>query len=219
MSDLPIQLAQERVTLLPERALYWPRTRTLLVADPHWGKASAFRAAAIAIPAGTTASGLARLTQALKRTKAERVIFLGDFLHARESRARATLNALDAWRDAHRRLDITLVRGNHDRRAGDPPAEWRIRCVDPPHIEAPFVLVHLPGESAEGYTLAGHVHPAVTLRGSGGQSTTLSCFAFGPRGGMLPAFGNFTGQARLLRTPGDRLYAIAGDDVLAVPPK
>jgi len=30
-------VAGERLVLLPERAAYWERARTLLVADPHFG--------------------------------------------------------------------------------------------------------------------------------------------------------------------------------------
>ena len=37
-----------------------------------------------------------------------------------------------AWRAAHRSLDLVLVRGNHDDRAGDPPATLGIRVVDEP---------------------------------------------------------------------------------------
>ena len=79
-------IAGERVSLLPERAAYWERTRTLLVADPHFGKAAAFRAAGVPVPRGTTTGSLTRLDAALARTGAARIVFLGDFLHAREGR-------------------------------------------------------------------------------------------------------------------------------------
>ncbi|HTE17736.1 MAG TPA: hypothetical protein VK689_05065, partial [Armatimonadota bacterium] len=36
--DLEIELCGERMVLLPERAAYRPEHRTLLVADPHFGK-------------------------------------------------------------------------------------------------------------------------------------------------------------------------------------
>ncbi len=41
---LDVVLCDERVQLLADRALYWPRARTLFVADVHLGKAAAFRA-------------------------------------------------------------------------------------------------------------------------------------------------------------------------------
>ena len=43
--DATASVAGEQLLLLGERAVYWERTRTLFVADPHFGKAAAFRAA------------------------------------------------------------------------------------------------------------------------------------------------------------------------------
>ena len=43
-AGLPVTLAGEAVVLLPQRAIAWPSAQTLIIADPHWGKAAAFRA-------------------------------------------------------------------------------------------------------------------------------------------------------------------------------
>ena len=214
--DLAVEVAGERVILLPEHALFRPGAGTLLVADPHWGKAAAFRAAGLPVPGGTTSAGLERLSRALERTGARRLVILGDLLHAREGRAPRTLEAVRAWLDRHAALSITLVRGNHDRRAGDPPAELGIECCDPPCLSPPFVLDHHPEPSGAGYVLAGHVHPSVTLRGAGRQRKRLPCFHFGARVGLLPAFGDFTGTADVSVLPGDRVFVVAGDDVLEI---
>jgi DNA ligase-associated metallophosphoesterase len=125
-------LAGEDVWLLPERALFWKRAATLIIADPHVGKPGAFRAAAIAAPEGTTIADLERLSTAIRRCGAQRLIVLGDLLHARSGRTAATMSAVEEWRTRHRSLDIVLVRGNHDMRAGDPPHSWRVTCVDEP---------------------------------------------------------------------------------------
>src|SRR6478752_4291038 len=69
----------EQVTLHAERALFWPRGRTLFVADVHLGKAAAFRAGGVPLPRGATASDLARLTRLVTTTGATRVVILGDF--------------------------------------------------------------------------------------------------------------------------------------------
>jgi metallophosphoesterase superfamily enzyme len=111
---------------------------------------------------------------------------------------------------------MLLVRGNHDRGAGDPPAELGIRCVDPPLEEAPFVYLHHPEEQPGGYALAGHLHPAVRLAGAGRQRERLPCFLFGARVGILPAFGDFTGSAEARPAPGDRVFVVAGEEVVEV---
>jgi DNA ligase-associated metallophosphoesterase len=216
VAELETEVAGERVVLLPERALYHPRSGSLLVADPHWGKAATFRAAGVPVPGGTTGEGLARLTRALERSGAARLVVLGDLFHAREGKAPATLAAALAWRARHASLPVTLIRGNHDRHAGDPPGELRIDCCDPPCAEPPFVLAHHPFDSPHGYVLAGHVHPSVTLRGVGRQRERLPCFHFGARHGILPAFGEFTGTADVSVAPGDRVYVVAGERVIEI---
>ena len=172
--DATTELAGETVTLLPERALYWPRQATLFVADLHWGKAAAFRAAGVPLPGGSTSADLDRLSGCVERSGARRLALLGDLIHARAGRAEATLAAIGAWRERHTALEVLLVRGNHDRHAGDPPAAWNIETVDAPHLEAPFVLRHHPEPSPEGYTLAGHLHPAVIMSGGWAAAPALA---------------------------------------------
>lgn len=215
-AELETELAGERVVLLPERAVYRPAVGTLLVADPHWGKAAAFRAAGLPVPGGTTSEGLERLSAALERTGARRLVILGDLFHARTGRAPQTLEVVRAWRDRHAALPITLIRGNHDRHAGDPPAELGIECCEPPCAAPPFLYTHHPAPLDAGYVLAGHVHPSVTLRGVGRQRERLACFHFGPRVGLLPAFGAFTGTADVAVTQADRVFVVAGARVIQV---
>ncbi len=74
MTDVGLTLAGEQVYLLSERALYWPGTSTLVVADLHWGKASTFRAAGIPVPIGTTSDDLARLDRAREQVSSEKFL-------------------------------------------------------------------------------------------------------------------------------------------------
>lgn len=210
---LELTVAGERLQALAGAALYWPAQETLFVADLHLGKAASFRAGGIPVPGGTTAGNLARLDHALARTGARRLVCLGDLLHARAGRAAQTIEQVAAWRDRRRELDWLLVRGNHDRHAGDPPPEWAIRCVDAPHVEGPFVLLHEPAEASEGYALAGHVHPAVRV-GRGKLAEALPCFLFGRRVALLPAFGEFTGTALVHPQPGDRVIVLADGELV-----
>ena len=209
-------LQGESLTLFSERGVYWPKAQTLLVADTHWGKAATMRAAAIPVPGGTTVDDLSRLSRLLDRTGARRLVLLGDVIHARQGRAPQTLAAVAEWRSHHHTLDILMIRGNHDRGAGDPPDELNIRCCNAPVVEPPFVFQHFPTESPEGYTLAGHTHPAVKLHGKGRQRATLPCFLFTPRVGVLPAFGSMTGAAIVYPRPEDQVFAIAEGEVVAV---
>lgn len=217
MNDLVIDVAGEALTLLAERALFWIARTTLFIADPHFGKAATFRALGVPVPRGTTTGTLARLDAVIGRVSPKRIVYLGDFLHAAEGRDAETLRVLNAWRRDHAAIEMTLVRGNHDARAGDPPRELEIECVTGPHVESPFVLDHHPRASASGYVLCGHIHPAVTLIGPGRQHSRLPCFWFGRQVGVLPAFGEFTGVAEAEVKPGDRVFVVADDSVIQVP--
>ena len=123
--------------------------------------------------------------------------------------------ALSEWRVEDSATEIVLVRGNHDRQAGDPPSSLSIECVNAPWPAPPFILAHHPVAHPDGYVIAGHVHPGVRLYGAGGQRERLACFVFGPDYGVLPAFGDFTGLADLDPDPEHAVYAIAEDRVIS----
>ena len=144
-------------------------------------------------------------------------VVLGDLMHAKAWKARQTHAAITQWRQAHSRLPIILVRGNHDLRAGDPTPDLGIEACSEPLVLEGLQLCHHPCTRDEGYTLAGHVHPCYTLFGPARQRERLPCFFFGPRTGLIPAFGSFTGMAPVDPLPGDRLFLVAGDDIVALP--
>jgi DNA ligase-associated metallophosphoesterase len=202
---------------MPEKVVFWPAKKALFVADFHLGKAASFRRAGIPLPSGTTTENVERLGRAIDKTHATQVVFLGDFLHSKDGRAASTFARFAAWRDARKALAMTIVRGNHDKKAGDPPGAWGVRCIEAGERLGPFVLNHEPGAArGGGYALAGHIHPAVRLSASGEQSLRLPCFWFGARYGVLPAFGAFTGSAEVLPRRGDQVFVIAEQEVLQV---
>ncbi len=214
---LPVDYGGETVWLLPERALYWPAGRVLFVADIHLGKAATFRALGQPVPAGTTRENLARLSQLLRHYQASQLVFLGDFLHAAQARTPSVLAELAAWRGEFAALDCVLVRGNHDSRAGDPPASLGIRVVDEPCLLGPFAACHHPQRHATHNVVAGHLHPALSLHGPGRDSARLPCFCIEPGMAILPAFGEFTGGWSVPRETGRSLYAVGGQRVWRLP--
>ena len=215
---LPASCAGEAVVLLPGRALWWPAGGTLFVADVHLGKAATFRARGLPVPTGTTGDNLARLSGLLEQCRPSRLVVLGDFLHAAEAHTEPLLQALAAWRAQWRAVEMVLVRGNHDSHAGDPPPDLGITTVEEPWLLGPFACCHHPQAHATHHVLAGHLHPAVQLRGSARDALRLPCFSVEPGLTVLPAFGAFTGACTLPPTSGRTLYAIGADRVWPVPP-
>lgn len=215
--SLTISVAGEPLTLLPEKAAYLAERKLLLIADAHFGKAVSFRRLGVPVPQGSTADNLAALSALVARHGVRRIVFLGDLLHSAHAQSAATQAALAYWREAHRHLELTLVRGNHDNRAGDPPAALGIEVVDEPLRLGPWALCHHPDAGADGYVLAGHLHPCVTVHGRARERLRLPCFWFGERVGVLPAFGAFTGMHPITARPHDRVYALTGDGVVHLP--
>jgi DNA ligase-associated metallophosphoesterase len=214
---LVVRVAGERVELLADRALHWPRAHTLFVADVHLGKSAAFRTGGVPLPRGATAADLERLTRLVRHSGATRLMVLGDFLHSRAGRVDALDASFGAWRAQHATLEVTLVRGNHDAHAGDPPAHWQVTCVSDPHALPPFIGCHHPQDPVTGYALCGHLHPGVWVRGSARQSARLPCFVIGARRAILPAFGRFTGLATVSPAASDTIVAIAGSRLYVLP--
>jgi metallophosphoesterase superfamily enzyme len=123
------------------------------------------------------------------------------------------LKALLDWRHAHPDLALTLVRGNHDHRAGDPPSELGMTVVNEPLHLGPLALCHHPAATPGAYVLAGHWHPCVSLQGHARDRLRLPCFWLGAEVGIMPAFGSFTGMHPIAPRRGDRVYVVAGDVV------
>ncbi|MEO7642160.1 MAG: ligase-associated DNA damage response endonuclease PdeM [Ramlibacter sp.] len=222
---LEIELAGAAVVLHPSGAAFLPEGQALLVADAHFGKAVSFRKLGVPVPQGTTSENLDALSTVLAQTGARRIVFLGDFLHSARSHAAATMATIARWREAHPAIGLTLVRGNHDDRAGDPPAGLGIEVVDEPLPFGPFALCHHPQPVVGAYVLAGHWHPCISMRGRAFERLRLPCFWMGDDSGrfpdravgVLPAFGSFTGMHRIEPVEGDRIFPVADQVVRAIP--
>ena len=219
MNPLRIELEGESLDLHPERALYWPRRRTLIVADVHLGKDAVFRRAGLPIPAGSVASDLARLEVLVDRFAAERLLVLGDLLHAplHATKDAEWVEQVAAFRARHAALAFDVVRGNHDRQPERVPSSWGLRwLVDPTH-EGPFVFMHDARKDARGYAIGGHLHPVLRLN-SATDSMRLPVFWMRSRYGVLPSFGGFTGghPIGLRRAPSERVYAATPDGVIKI---
>lgn len=214
--DVSLEWGGERLTLLPERAMWWAAEKTLLIADPHFGKAAAFRFAGIPVPETSHDDDLERLSQALAMTAAQRLVILGDFLHAKTGRNEAMFTTLSIWRESHSTTEIVLVQGNHDRHAGALPENLRIQCVSGPLRLGPFHCRHEPQEDEDTHVLAAHIHPAFRLSDRIGSSLRAPCFHFAQRVAVLPAFGSFTGMHAVRRSPNDTIFLVGTDSIIEI---
>jgi len=221
LAPTSLELAGEPVVLLPDPALFLPHRQTVLVTDVHLGKEASFRSHGLGIPDGDSMGDLERLSCLLSATRALRMVILGDLFHARSGRSEELHTSMLLWRQRHREVELLLIRGNHDRGAGDPPDELDVDCRNGPVEEEGLILRHEPGGGDPGppgrYALAGHLHPCVSLRGRGRERMRLPCFWFGAGEAVLPAFGRFTGMSPVTPRPGDRIFVVGEGGVLKIP--
>ena len=210
-------LLGQHLVMLPDRALFWREEKTLIVADPHFGKAQVFRENGIPLPVGTTADDLERLSHRIDQLQPRKLLFLGDLIHGRIQNQKNFAQLVDRWRHRHQSVELLLSIGNHDLQFGDPPDEFRFDHVAAEITIGSFIFTHKPKLESAFYVFAGHLHPAVTIGGKGRLKETLPCFCFGPRAALLPAFGGFTGRQVIRPKPEDRIFVIAGDEVVEMP--
>lgn len=203
------QFLDQTLLLLPEKAIYWKDKGMLILADVHLGKAGHFRKSGIPISDLVHSKDIYTIEKLINEFQPREVVFLGDLFHSDHNQG---WEIFRRWIRSKDPLQFRLVLGNHD--VLEAPA-YHIKNLEVIEVLdcAPFSLTHIPEETSH-YNLAGHIHPAVKLRGKGRQSLRLPCFYFGPQNGILPAFGNFTGTARISITKEDELFVIADHKVV-----
>jgi len=211
IKSYPFTLKNEELLLLPEKAIWFPVHKILLISDVHLGKGAHFRKSGIPIPTKLSQEDLANLSDLITHYKPKKIIFLGDLFH---SDINDDWNWFSLWRQLHLEIELILIKGNHDIISLELYHSLNIQVVDEMSL-GPFLLLHnLPKKKRLEYILAGHIHPGIKLRGKGRQSLTVACFYFTPDYAILPAFGKFTGKACIEAKEGDLVFAIAGKEVL-----
>lgn len=205
-----LELEGLELALLPEKAIFIPREKTLLLADLHLGKINHFRMAGIPLPSKANDQNLERFIDLINKTNANRIIFLGDLFHSYYNYEWESLGQVLSHFPA---CEFRLVRGNHDIMSQLQYERHRIEVCEEFRL-GPLLLTHELTNDSKLYNLAGHVHPGVRLTGRGRQSVMLPCFYFGDTQGLMPAFGSFTGLARVSIRKEDRVFAIADGKVL-----
>jgi DNA ligase-associated metallophosphoesterase len=205
----------ERFQLFPEKAIHIPSIKTLLIADLHFGKINHFRKSGIPVPPKANDKNTEALIDLLNRANPTRTIFLGDLFH---SYYNEEWNVVGQVLNHFPACHFELVRGNHDIMSKRQYERHNILVHEEGLLLGKFFLTHEPAElsNPQLYNLAGHIHPGVTLSGKGRQVMTLPCFYFGKNNGILPAFGSFTGLAKVSPQKKDQIFVVAEGSVIEV---
>jgi DNA ligase-associated metallophosphoesterase len=184
-----------------------------MIADVHLGKVTHFRKAGIAVPREKMEEDLVRLDRLVRETNPQQVFFLGDLFH---SDYNAEIRSLENFIDTHPGISFSLVTGNHDLPGFLRKIETRIQVEERVVIDG-FSLQHHPEPEIEGlFQVCGHIHPAVKMRNRSKQVLKLPCFHITGHMMMLPSFGSFTGSEIIRPKKMDRVFVVAGEEVMEV---
>ena len=186
-------------------ALYWPGEKTVIIADLHLEKGSAFAARGVMLPPYDTRETLQRLAEVIDRYEPARVIALGDSLHDAEGAARIDGDDLAILNILQEDRQWIWVTGNHDPEIG---ARLGGSVVDRV-VCGGLKLQHAPFEGEVTHEIAGHLHPAAKLSVYG-HTIRRPCFVGNGRRLVLPAFGAFAGGLNVLDAAFEPLFGTDG---------
>lgn len=215
-----IVVADTAFTALASGALWRGEDKTLIVADLHFEKGSAFaRRRGQMLPPYDTAVTLAALSALVFRLDPARVVALGDSFHDNEGAVRLQDYDRAALSTLQRGREWIWIAGNHDDDL--PDAVGGERCDE--LVLGAITLRHEPNERDGFGEIAGHLHPAARVAGRAG-SVRRRCFVGDGSRLILPAFGAYAGGLNVLGPAFSPLFAgaftafvLGGEAVYPVP--
>ncbi|MGA1349042.1 MAG: phosphoesterase [Burkholderiaceae bacterium] len=224
--------------LWPGFAVTRPAYSQLIVADVHLGKAASFRAQGVPVPDQVTEESLERLSGLIRVSRSSSLIVLGDLIHDRKALS-GLLPIWERWREQHPRLELKLIVGNHDRKAGRSAIEKQLpglqvheeklldqgllmahEADDLIDVQTPVNAPDNAPDNAPVLGLCGHEHPVVLIPDAlKAKHIRRPCFYLDHQQILhLPAFGSFTGGHLVSLAQCKRLFIDMVDAVKELSP-
>jgi len=193
-----IRLNGARLTADPSGALLWPERRTLVVADLHFEKGSAFAQRGLLLPPYDTRATLDRLSALIARHRPARVVCLGDSFHDGEAGERLSAPDRERLGRLTASCDWVWIAGNHD---PVPPDDLGGRIaaelIDPPLVFRHQARKRRTKAHPVAGEVSGHWHPKAAVH-LPPKRITAPCFVSDGRRLVLPAFGAYAGGLNVL---------------------
>jgi DNA ligase-associated metallophosphoesterase len=182
--------------------LWLQESRTLVVADLHLEKASAFARRGMFLPPYDSGATLLSLAALVLRRNPRRIVSLGDSFH--DSGGHGRLSEADRTRLASlpRGREWIWISGNHD---PDLPIDSGGEILAELSLDS-LTFRHKPVSGEARGEIAGHLHPAAKVRGRAG-SVRRRAFATDGTRMVLPAFGVLAGGLNVLDRAFQPLFA------------
>lgn len=184
-----ITWGKHTLILTNKRALFWPAKKTLILSDLHLGKAAHFRRNGIPIPSQIHHKDLDILEKLLIHYQVERVIIVGDLIHANQN---SEVLDFKEFLLRSQGIEFILIRGNHDRLVERKILNLGISAIYDCYQSDGIQFVHDPSP-CEIPQISGHIHPGVTVRLPTNKHFRLPAYVVSEDMIILPAFSQFTG--------------------------
>lgn len=186
-----IECKNEILELTNQRVLFWEQENALVLSDVHIGKSAHFQKSGIPIPSSVLQKDLVRLENLIHHFTTKKLIIVGDLFHASYNKE---LDFFKEWLEQFHDLEFLLIKGNHDRLSNGIYEDFNIKIYQKELVIGNLKFVHDFDKIDENYfTISGHTHPGVSIKGKGRQRIKLPCFQITKHQLILPAFSLFTG--------------------------
>lgn len=207
-----ISIKEHNFILTNQRALFWKESSALILSDLHLGKTAHFRKNGIALPSDIIQQDLKRLSTLIHHFKAEKIIIVGDFLHAGKN---SEFEIFSDWKTQFPTLSIILVKGNHDRVLEKDILELGISEIHTIYQENEIIFSHQDLKDETQFVISGHLHPGVLLHSST-KRLKFPCYVVTDHQLILPAFSTFTGLDTQNYFPDAKKYIFTQDSIFLI---
>ncbi|MBA3663290.1 MAG: ligase-associated DNA damage response endonuclease PdeM [Bacteroidetes bacterium] len=209
-SLLEIELSGESLYLLPQKAVYRPSLKQLILSDVHLGKGTHFRKQGLPLPHSSHLKDIDTLHFLFDKWEPMTVLILGDLFHSDYNKEWLWFKSLLLQ---YPYIQFILIEGNHDILEDEHYALKNLFKTERLEDEH-FIFSHHPTNENQKINFCGHIHPGVRIEGTAKQSEKLPCFYFCKQQFILPAFGYLTGLQILKPEAGARCFLVAGVTVV-----
>jgi len=186
--DLSISVNGETLLLDASGAAFVKAHSTLVFADLHFEKGSAYARGRQFLPPYDTANTLQRMAEAMARHRPARVIALGDSFHDGGAGGRLQPEDRSRLERLTGQAQFVWIAGNHD---PDPPV-WLSGELAASIRVGGLSFRHEPLSAFEPGEVVGHLHPCASVS-RWGRSVRRRCFVSDGLRLILPSFGAYTG--------------------------
>jgi len=207
-----ITVQNQEFTFTNRRAMFWENQKALVLSDLHIGKTAHFRKNGIALSNTIFEKDLERLSLLIDYFKPEKIIFVGDLLHAGDN---SEVTAFCDWKSKYQDLEFLLIEGNHDKINSSLKTKLSLDFSETKLEFQDLIFTHNFEASESKFQISGHIHPGFVLD-SAVKNIVLPCFVVSENQILLPAFSEFTGLDTKNLPQKGRFYVFTNSEIYEI---